>query len=235
MMSTTATTTSHERPILFSGPMIRAILDGRKTQTRRAVKPQPLDGSDGPLVIPHPASGGSGVVFRGPDGMDARPKEHQRPYLWTCSQGQPGDRLWARETWYPSLSGEGTDWLADAVIYRADNEGLGPHVGCSIGKRLRPAVRLSGRQSVAWRPSIFMPRWASRLTLEITGVKVERLQDIEPRDAWDEGARCSCMSPVPQCKGNVDAFRITWESINGSDSWAANPWVWAISFRRLHA
>jgi len=86
-----------------------------------------------------------------------------------------------------------------------------------------------------WRSPIFMPRWASRLTLEITGVKVERVQDISSRDAWNEGATCSCTSPVPQCAGNIDAFRNIWDSINAKRGygWDANPWVWVVEFRQI--
>lgn len=172
-----------ERPILFSGPMVRAILDGRKTQTRRPVKPQ--------LFVATPS------MFD----------------FSKCPLGQPGERLWVRETWMMgTMLGMHKGQERPIAIYRADGE-----------------IKMS------WRPSIHMPRWASRITLEITRVWVERVRDITEEDAMKEG----CIRELKP-DGSVgwgaglveakDAFRDTWQSIYGT--WDDNPWVWAVEFRR---
>jgi hypothetical protein len=179
-----------ERPILFSAPMVRALLDGSKTQTRRVVKPTPE------------WIGQSGVLsYRGRVGL---------PHA-LCPYGQPGDRLWVRETHMD---------LGACYLYRAD----------ASAEQERAIV--APRQP--WRPAIHMPRAASRITLEITGVRVERLQDISEADALEEGIT---YNDIPN--NGLDPmrartwFRGLWESINGPGSWEANPWVWAVSFNRL--
>lgn len=171
-----------DRPILFSAPMVRAILANTKTQTRRVARVNPMH-----------------------QGMALEPGEmaHGIP-LKTCPYGQPGDRLWVRETWAP---------LTVGYAYRADPVWNGP-----------PADR--------WRPSIHMPRAASRITLEVTGVRVEKLQDISEADAQAEGA-ARHISPAAFLTGHRQGYRLLWESINGPDSWAANPWVWVIEFKRI--
>lgn len=194
-----------ERPILFSGEMVRAILDGRKTQTRRVVKPQPSQSEYEPesLYI---------------SGRTTERQEHNgkviakgSPYYATtsviefakrCPYGQPGDRLWVRETFASMFKDEGP------VCYRATE---------------------SGMHSGPWKPSIFMPRWASRITLEIVSVRVERLQDISDADAQEEG--CYPDDVNPSC-GAIYRFCRLWRDINGEDSWDANPWVWVVEFRR---
>lgn len=192
-----------ERPILFSGPMVRALLDRRKTQTRRVVKPQPesVDRKAGKLV---PYAGDGAFLA-----------EHLR-----CPYGVPGDRLYVRETWKslpgPSLSRpydpatEREFGELPRVLYRAD-----PAFGESACEK-------------GWKPSIHMPRWASRLTLEITGVRVERLQDITAHDCIAEGiaSRGILASALMYTEDYADL----WQSINGPDSWAANPWVWVLDF-----
>jgi len=221
-MATAATT--KERPILFSGPMVRAILTGEKTQTRRVVKQ--LRGMDPADVRLARTQGGY------PDGV--RPVwecDYCEPDIFStpCPYGQPGDRLWVRETWQSVPYGPHRDWpgcpdtrphgvcesnRATVVIWRADGEMPGPEI---------------------WRPSIFMPRWASRLTLEIAGVRVERLQAISEDDAWAEGF------PDPEGRNREYAdrarywFKTLWGEINGKESWDANPWVWVIEFRKIDA
>lgn len=167
-----------DRPILFSAPMVKALLDGRKTQTRRILKPQPI----------------------GFDWYDLKCKPRFKV----------GDRLWVRETWnnaigssdepyFKATVAEDTDWTAEE------------------------------RANLVWRPSIFMPRWASRLTLTVTDVRVERLQDISEEDAIAEG--------VPAGLEHIHGpggYRDIWETINGAGSWAANPWVVAITFDVLN-
>lgn len=192
-----------ERPILFSGEMVRAILDGRKTQTRRPIAPT------------QPRADGLWPAGRDP--------------LSDCPFGAIGDRLWVRETWGRYF----TDGVGMHTVYRAD------------GEHEREWLDL-GR----WRPSIHMPRWASRLTLRITHVRVERLQDISEEDARAEGVepgdrlvRClqtvPCASGGPSCCGSTvmaddyrAGFQRVWRSIYGAETWDANPWVWAISFER---
>lgn len=194
-----------ERPILFSAPMVRALLDGTKTQTRRLVKTQPTHFN--PVGVPRLARpvGPSDVI--------------------TCPYGQPGDRLWVRETWAYGIH---------AMAANRDEDG--PFVYAADGTT-------QGRLCDRWRPSIHMPRTASRITLEIAGVRVERLQDISIQDAKAEGAwgpDDSIVDKVATYFG-IDvlaanprlAFQMLWESINGPDSWQANPWVWAIDFKRL--
>jgi len=178
-----------ERPILFSGAMVRAILDGRKTQTRRIAKE--FDHTPGKM-----------------DAIIAR-----YPQQRGCRYGQSGDRLWVRETWAYN-----TDFPKEArrAIYRAD-----------------PA---SEHDADRWRPSIHMPRWASRITLEVGSVRVERLKAISEEDSWAEGIQvefCEAGKPCT-CESNpVGEYADLWESINGPGSWDANPFVWVVTFKRI--
>lgn len=202
-----------ERPILFSGAMVRALLAGAKTQTRRVVK------------------------LRGAEVVDEReadlwPWSPQHDEWLTCPYGAPGDRLWVRETWAPAPP--------IAPLLR--------HVGASPRPEPKSLYRANPEQAnlgVTWRPSIHMPRWASRITLEVTGVRVERLQDVSEEDARAEGA-ASRISPGGDLAGAFEAlpgevlppidyrahFRDLWRSINGADSWKSNPWVWVVEFKR---
>lgn len=196
-----------ERPILFSGPMVRAILAGRKTMTRRIVKPQPeFYRSSAPGM-----EDCSYYEWGGKHGV-SDDFEDISPY------GKPGDRLWVRETF---AEGEG-------LIYRAD----------WVGQGLDPDM-LKGQ----WRPSIYMPRRASRITLGITGVRCERLNEISEWDARREGAY---LFPAPGggyrfAPGEEEydtarqAFRNLWGTINGPGSWESNPWVWVVAFRRIES
>ena len=216
--------TTRERPILFSGEMVRAILDGTKTQTRRPVKVRGgLNFIGGGGEENDPACWG--YFFDGPEhhgymvlarGLNER-HDHGRISI-PSPFGAPGDRLWVRETW--GYFG-GDEYLYQhhrgSVGYRADHIPLDPVPG--------------GR----WRLSIHMPRWASRITLEVTGVRVERLGDITEEDARAEGVQ-----PVPFCRAgrpdgmeHVESFEDTWRDIYGPESWRAHPWVWAVSFRRI--
>jgi hypothetical protein len=193
--------------------MVRAILDGRKTQTRPAIKPQPFEhGSDG-LV-----SAGWGWSIGQKCKLQAwKIDEIGSVMVKYCPHGKPGDRLWVRETHCKYGGG---------FIYRADYGDLTP-ISDGIGGR--------------WKPPIHMPRWASRITLEITAVRVEQLQDISEADAMAEGAERPVLSateldgmPVHPMTGSyADGFRDMWGSINGLESWAANPWVWVVEFRKV--
>lgn len=185
-----------ERPIIFSAPMVRAIIEGRKTQTRRVVK---NSGKYGVSVL---------KGAKGPCGV-----------LWDdCPYGAPGDRLWVRETWAPNDVLPLSDRPAGDFIYRADLN----HLGQS---------KYSGR----WRSSIHMPRHASRITLEIIGVRVERLQEISDDDCIAEGLEpCNCAEGCNICALSwQEEYCLLWKSIYGPGSWDANPWVWVIQFRRI--
>lgn len=202
-----------EHPILFTGEMVRAILDGRKTQTRRVVKPQPEGVEQG---IP---------FLNGPGRLCNQAIK--------CPYGKCGDILWVRETWAHVLAdGSDVGKGSRTVIYAAD---------CPL-------------TMPRWRPSIHMPRWASRITLRITSVKAERVQDIGHEDVFAEGIverphpgplRCQQYG-LPSWTSDLgprwristgDAFAELWDSINAKRGfgWEANPWVWAITFERMEA
>ena len=197
-----------ERPILFSAPMVRAILDGSKTQTRRVVK------------APRGLIDGCWTVCEA------------EAWLPSCPYGQPGDRLWVRETFaiVPRTAYARSDGVQqtlrpdddhDAAIYRAGWD------------------RSNG--GFRWRPPIHMPRWASRILLEITAVRVERLQGISRDDAQAEGIAYSerfegyCIGEAEHfnCHSPRQSFFSLWEAINGAGSVSANPWVWVIEFKRV--
>lgn len=211
-----------EHPILFTDPMVRAILSGAKTQTRRVVKPQPVPGGIGYF--------GPGIPFIRTGSSDVR-----------CPYGQPGDRLWVREAFALSvIDPDGPSPEDDPenydVIYRADPELPGGGWTDSGGKEIPPP----------WKPSIHMPRWACRLELGIAGIRVERLNDISEADAKAEGAQPLCIASdisaaeialldLPMFERDNpyrNGFSTLWESINGPGSWDANPWVWVIEFKR---
>lgn len=203
------------RPILMSAPMVRALLAGTKTQTRRVVKRQPSDlwpdgvtcQSDmlGPIRI-RPADV---RIHLGENGLSYDAAcEFVGPIA--CPYGQPGDQLWVREAWMP------VEHDTQPYRYRATNPSY-------AGK---------------WRPSIHMPRAASRITLEIVSVRVERLQDISEADAIAEGVKQSHGGMWSAAEGQSGtsaraAYALLWESINGPDSWDANPFVWVVEFKRV--
>lgn len=216
-----------ERPILFSAPMVRAILAGTKTQTRRVVKPQ-FDADAEPVEMGatnergHQISGHSGLWW---DDCEGNPEKAVR-----CPYGQPGDQLWVREAWAPGdemAFGSAKD-DPETVLYRADKAALhwdGKAMSTPMG------TYAFNWDAVRWKPSIHMPRWASRITLEIISVRVERLQDISEADAAAEGVRHSLHLPSGRsARGN---FAHLWWTIHGDGSWEANPWVWVVSFKRL--
>ena len=195
------------RPILMSAPMVRALLSGDKTQTRRAIKPQPAAG----LKVEPCHWVGSGWSTATPGaGCECRPVR--------CPYGRPGDLLWVRECFsyleYGSLSTHGVHFWANGNP--DDGDWTSP------------------------KPSIHMPRWASRLTLELTGVRAERLGRISEMDAYAEGVDTQGAAYLAAEHGklggahgpaaSVCAYANLWDSINGPGSWDANPWVWCLSF-----
>ena len=197
-----------ERPILFSAPMVRAIIEGRKTQTRRVVKP--VGNDDAFVLLDH----GTGFwPYRSDDGESSITADgNEAPHY--CPYGQPGDRLWVREAFH------GYHWDQPRAVYRADGE-------CQ-----RVRTQIESYEVGRWTPSIHMPRWASRITLEIVSVRVERLNAISVSDAIAEGYDGSVDDPIDP---SVKWYAQLWESINGSGSWAANPWVWVVEFKRVQA
>jgi hypothetical protein len=214
---------------LFSGAMVRALLAGQKSQTRRAVKPQPVSVGYQPLI-----SFNRGVAewSFGREDVDARGLR-----WWRCPYGAPGDRLWVREAFT----------VVPASAYRM-SEGIQQTVNPDDPDVA--AIYAAGwdRSIPKWRPSIHMPRWASRLTLQVTDVRVERLQDISGADAFDEGIRFtlerredgggkSGWGIEGEVQGNTPehGYSLLWDRINGAGSWQANPWVWAVSFKVTHA
>jgi len=218
-----------ERPILFSGAMVRALLDGSKTQTRRIVKPQPRE-----------------------DRAHNHVKEHESIFTWwagnltlgvqheaRCPYGQPGDRLWVRETWrgVVQINPPGQPVEHGVARYVPDREHC---------RRVEYSAT-QAPDSEPWRPSIHMPRWASRILLEIVSVRVERLQDISEADCWAEGIEAvdgalDDLAIIHLAKrmgrsfeDGAPTYAALWESINGTGSWDANPWVWVVEFKRVAA
>ena len=209
-------------PILFNTEMVRAILDGRKSCTRRIVKG----------FIPNNAVWGytaftpkGCISCRGTFADGYGEKFFKLP----C---EPGDILYVRETWerFECWNCEGDE--RGNCSKEPQKSVLDKTCGCYM---YRATNEISG--DARWHPSIHMPKEAARIWLKVTNVRVERLQEITPQGAWKEGARCSCLHPVPDCAGNKTAFVNIWNStIKKSDldwyGWSANPWVWVIEFER---
>jgi len=232
-MSTTAT---KERPILFSGPMVRAILDGRKTQTRRVVKGAPAN-SDAYVL----------GVHKGVWGIHEDVEKDGGVWRGQCPHGQPGERLWVRESFwmaqrysygtYPSgepvEAGPPKSRMCHPIRYVADGDPPNtPNKSYPSG--LRNGALAAPDPYAKWfkHPSIHLPRKLSRITLEITDVRVERLSEISEADAEAEGpTRKNCGQLGTELWSS--AFRNLWIDINGHGSWKANPWVWAITFKRV--
>lgn len=219
-----------ERPILFSAPMVRAILAGTKTQTRRVAKLPIDDALDDGERIDLAWLNGDGHAGPGWYVAEAEYPEEGSHFV-RCPYGVPGDRLWVRETW--ARGDAYCDPEAESVLYSADGQLVVLGVGGTPDRRLGAwIVHEDNRCSVRWRPSIHMPRWASRITLEVTGVRVERLQDISEEDARAEGFGFEPPSTVDPREG----FRLAWSGLNGKRApWASNPWVWAVEFKRAEA
>lgn len=217
------------KPMLFSGPMVRALLEGRKTQTRRIVKPQPIDGET--------------IIYDNPGFAVGRLRDSENAWIKVFPKHEVGFEIWVREAWAPTLRGVEPDGWQDLIEFPAD------------GTKIEVP-----KEHVAWfdrvsdrgyhnRPSIHMPRWASRITLKVTDVRAQRLQDISEEDAEAEGIEgfddrglddaqdCwrNYMRPIDHESAWFEADRLAsygslWESINGPGSWSANPWVWAYTF-----
>lgn len=213
-----------ERGMIFNSEMVRAILDGRKTQTRRPVKFPVYDKNLGCELAGNELAG-----------------ELSAGNYLNSAFGKPGDRIWVRETWqaihdYCDENGHVDERRYARSIPRHRGNYWHPVYEEAWGNESRED------REFPWRPSIHMPRWASRILLEITDVRVERLNAISEEDARAEGIidggclncgepePCGCANPEPDA---TDAFAYLWQSIYGQENWNANPWVWVISFKRV--
>lgn len=248
-----------ERPILFSGPMVRAILEGRKTMTRRVVKPQPYINENG-VKCWGPPTDGRKYLPNGPRSATGGDFFTMTDLIGRyCPYGLKGDRLWVRETWSMEAGGTDKDSANFHATFLADLrvKGLLGHDDV--------CQTMYDTQRGQWRPSIFMPRWASRITLEITGVRIERLQEITEHDAESEGSPISAQGDRPWFSQSPIAsdthklgFVHLWDSINADRpklpkdvnskryasvkrwlekhppcAWDDNPWVWVVEFDRV--
>lgn len=243
-----------ERPILMHQRSILGILEGRKSQTRRIVKSKH---SLRDLSSPHaqnilPVAGG--IRFDWMGGQSSIPTP--------CPYGQPGDRLWVRETWqqYRAPSEKQQAAIAESIarIHAGKSKDIVGEVsnwGRADGERKVLYAADFGDWAYdvdsdlkPWRPSIFMPRWASRLTLEVTGIHVERVQDISEKDAKAEGGylgKCACFpsprTPVESmmsqtwCHQHGEEFKSLWDDTNGKGAWERNDWCWVVDFKRIEA
>lgn len=233
-----------ERPIIFNADMVRAVLDGRKTQTRRIMKVQP-SADFCPMNMELETDFNARWYTPGMVDKDGYLQPAKKQVFgvasegegYTCPFGAVGDRLWVRETWSEDFANY---YPNDRVWYAADDD---RRLDIEIVDGVRGIYSPESDVHVPfrWRPSIHMPRWASRITLEITCVRVERLQDINEADARAEG--------VEQLRGGFwrhyqpgwtqhqlsarGSFVTLWKSIYGEESWQANPWVWVVEFKRM--
>lgn len=235
-----------ERPILFSAPMVQVILAGRKTMTRRVINK--LKGYPGITEFGQSDTNGYDWHFR-----DKQKRWHYIRHdrlLELCPYGKVGDQLWVRETFTQGyemtlLEGEGDDMNAVSIIYKADGKELYQECPKEVAENWGD-WSCDGEGDPVFKPSIHMPRWASRILLEITDIRIERLQDISEADALAEGVEpveiiCSRDGEKTAYRdyefsgiypnSPKDSFKSLWRKINGADSWAANPWVWVVSFR----
>ncbi|HBX8171721.1 TPA: hypothetical protein MIH42_16890 [Klebsiella pneumoniae] len=222
-----------ERGMIFNGEMVRAILDGRKTQTRRIMKVQPEPSKSRPGDFWFSSKKLESMVHISDFAPGNSPIADYHLFIQEhcCPFGAVGDRIWVRETW----ARYNIDQNSHDLAYRATTPADWPEEG-------------------RWRPSIHMPRWASRILLEITNVRIERLNAISPEDAESEGLECTNFTgfgdepglpsyPEPDVYFDPlkkqwkeyppEAFAGLWESIYGEGSWKANPWVWVIEFKRI--
>jgi hypothetical protein len=217
-----------ERPILFSGEMIKALVEGRKTQTRRVVKA--LVGDENPANQVCEDGGGNwiawyGMVSKNLDMAAETKRQYPNGEGFKCPYGEPGERLWCRETWFNN-NGEG-DQDPEQIFYRADGENGGADF---------EGETIEG-DGGGWSQSNHMPRWASRILLEVVSVRVERLQAITEADARAEGIKYPPLfadEPCPSDEYARKSYAGLWNSINGLVyPWQSNPFVWVVEFKVL--
>lgn len=266
-----------ERPIIFSAPMVREILEGRKTMTRRVVKfPEWKEKEDSftcksaTVYKNFDVSGHNWFTWdlNGVGGWNSKEETIEKSKMCSyiaaiqqdfvsCPYGQPGDRLWVKEKWRvgawdvdtgniavdyaasPELAK--TPWIyADKMFERLWIQSTDDAMKANLPMDECGEYHWEpGKGPCHWRSSMFMPRWASRITLEITAVRVERLHDISTSDVFAEGMEMRPEDDDGSTWGAFGAahqrFKELWESINGPDSWDVNPWVWVIEFKRVEA
>ncbi|MCJ5927650.1 morphogenetic protein [Klebsiella pneumoniae] len=226
-----------ERGMIFNSEMVRAILSNRKTQTRRIMKVQPESNQLGLLLITDSTKHNDIGKYHWAESNATG--NHARSKLFSCPFGAVGDRIWVRETWSSDFANY---YPNDRVWYAADNNRQ-LDIDMVDGVRGIYSPESDVHVPFRWHPSIHMPRWASRILLEITDVRVERLNAISEEDATAEGVP-PAGSLLPDYLGTFltpkgdfatakVAFQRLWESIYGEESWKANGWVWVISFKRV--
>ncbi len=213
-----------EYPIIFNSDMVKAILEGRKTQTRRPINPQPDEGT---LV--------GFSFFSGNDAIEIRDYTKGTSMIIKCPFGKVGNRLWVKETWNITQFDNHGKLEFPNIYYRADSS-TQLFVSDVVWKYNRP-------NNGKWRPSIHMPRWASRITLKITGVNVQRIQEITHKEcelegandekwqSWSEDAWNAGLPPGSHIENIKEHFENIWNSIYGN--WDSNPWVWVINFEKI--
>jgi len=219
----TTTTEVNEKPIIFNSEMIRAILDGRKTQTRRVIKLK-----DG-FCDPYWSEDNQEFLCYSEDDDGDKWGGHKL----NCPYGKPGDELWVRETWKPIRQDpDDGEWTVEYKTGNKVNVGRmwpveGHYKEIDLSERL--AEEYEDKGYMPWKPSIHMPRGASRIQLLVTDVRVERVQDISNKDAQAEGVDDSLGKTIMTSK---ELFHELWDSINADRgySWESNPWVWVIEF-----
>lgn len=215
-----------ERGIIFNGEMVRAILDGRKTQTRRILSPRQLKMIDTASSI--------GECY--PLDCGIRDGNSQSYYREWCPFGKVGDRLWVKETFATlgNEDGHPIDWENNLVSERKDSAKV-YRASCYQMPNNYGLWTIPDRDSDfegPWTPSSQMPRWASRITLEITDIRVERLQSISERDAWKEGFE-GYDDDFTGGKNGYSELTENWINQHGQDSWQYNPFVWVVEFKRV--
>ena len=242
----------NDKPMIFSAPMVRALLDGRKTMTRQILRnvPQPPDDTIHPAYVDRPVREKPYV-----DSYCSQPHTRLNPrgvsnvWCWWTRDNRcgasfkvnfvPGMRLWVRETFADVNSGygPGIGYKADGDFYQPEYDGPDEGAGPSYNYDKYPgdytmwySDLLSGSPGHKWRSPIHMPRWASRITLIVTGVTVERLNDISEADAWAEGVSYLSHGTTRSESEGRALYAMLWDSIHGDGAWALNPWVAAISF-----
>lgn len=238
--------------ILFSAPMVRALLEGKKTQTRRIIKAKKhkLERQAYIFKIDRVEQDTDGTYS-----LYAPKDSGRRELFYKCPYGEPGDRPWVRETWrpvswYPNSyvvqfmadlknididvpdTSNGEEWI-DRMLQRCSDECIAAGIEADDDGMFQ--WEEDSENPIKWRSPIFMPRWASRITLEITEVRVQRLQEISEEDAAAEGVEPAKLYISDECGPFVAAYSTLWDSINGAGSWDANPWVWAVSFKVVQA
>lgn len=237
-----------ERPILFSGEMVRAILEGRKTQTRRVIKPQPIDLPNGVYCNPYNNNYEHFTFWTHDDKMILTAGGNiKNTAHWKCPYGHPEDRLWVRETWWATNKKIYPSGVLPDIYFKADFTNIKNNKTekCKLCNH-----KISNKNhAVKWFSPLFMPRWASRINLEITNIRVERVQDITAEDCTKEGIigvqrgggyqydtqkEWNYKNPI-SARTPVLAYKQLWDSINSKRGygWAVNPWVWVIEFRRI--